>query len=383
MTGWLARWSQPADGDVAAELITRADVAALTRVATAELPAHLRAFAAAHAAGTAPPPAPIRLASPAALAVLRRGLAVSDVDVHAAALALLRIAAPLAIDSAPGVIAARLAAAATPTWADLHALHAARDVAASRWFGAPHLAVRQALFGVTATAGHDGGAWPARLDAWHAPDGAAAVDPEAAWRVIAVRYGASGDVRILRSIGARPRAFVVDPGREVIVVVPARADTPVARFEILHELGHAVAALVGPVGLPRVLDEAVAATVARWQEFPTALPPGWHSPLAAEARVRRGRIARRLAAIEAAPAAAGAHAVEHATSEPPAGSERSQPPAPWAASGLTVPPWALWHDPGAQAAYACAETVAQAWADADVDLNAELQRTGPRGDHAL
>jgi hypothetical protein len=38
--------------------------------------------------------------------------------------------------------------------------------------------------------------------------------------------------------------------------------------------------------------------------------------------------------------------------------ERGAPPA------FARPPWALWHDPGAQAAYVRAEQLADAWPDA-------------------
>ncbi|HEX3763079.1 MAG TPA: hypothetical protein VHW23_30490, partial [Kofleriaceae bacterium] len=89
-----------------------------------------------------------------------------------------------------------------------------------------------------------------------------------------------------------------------------------------------------PTAIPRVVDEAAAAYVGGAFER-TADP--WYSPLAGAARLRRGRLAQRLDGIERAlPARLPAPEI----------SER--------------PPWALWHDPGAQAAYAAAEWLAGA-----------------------
>ncbi|HSK04708.1 MAG TPA: hypothetical protein VK932_25835, partial [Kofleriaceae bacterium] len=65
----------------------------------------------------------------------------------------------------------------------------------------------------------------------------------------------------------------------------------------------------------------------------------WHSPLAAEARERRAALAATLDELERAGAAA----------IPPPGAAR--------------PPWALWHDPGAQASYVRAEQIVGAWAE--------------------
>jgi len=125
----------------------------------------------------------------------------------------------------------------------------------------------------------------------------------------------------------------VEPGREVIVIVPAVIDAFSARFEVLHELGHALAGLLTPTPLPRVVDEAAAAYVARVLEIDGALPTSWHSPLASTARIRRLAIANALDAIECG-----------ASTRP-----------------TTKPPWALWHDAGAQAAYVNAESLADRW----------------------
>jgi hypothetical protein len=186
-------------------------------------------------------------------------------------------------------------------------------------------------------------AWPsapvalARVTApvagWSAPDGIA-VDEHAIariWYAIRTRHGVDGAVRFERSAGARPRTFVVEPRREVIVVVPAQVTTPADRFAILHELGHAIAALALPAGIPRVVDEAAAAYVARAIE---AEGP-WFAPSAREARDRRRMLAVVLDRIEGTLPDIAAH--------------------------MTIrPPWALWHDPGAQASYIAAEAMADA-----------------------
>jgi hypothetical protein len=103
---------------------------------------------------------------------------------------------------------------------------------------------------------------------------------------------------------------------------------PSARFAVLHELGHALANLVSPAGLPRALDEAVAAYAARLLELPET---PWFSTYARAARARRSLLAHALDAIE-----------------------RGQGDRELAER----PPWALWHDPGAQASYVEAEVIA-------------------------
>jgi hypothetical protein len=106
-------------------------------------------------------------------------------------------------------------------------------------------------------------------------------------------------------------------------------------FALLHELGHAAAALITRAPLPRAVDEAAAAWMARHLEQPellrdAALPAGDYGG----ERARRTAIAHYLAAVEASPPLAEA---------------------------LPRIPWALWHDPGAQAAYLAAEALADAW----------------------
>ena len=260
---------------------------------------------------------------------------------------------------------ARLRAAA-PSWPGLAALAAARDAASRARFGRGFVELVHALHGVGAPGAaipaapaprEAGGVAPAAREAeqvasalretgqvapapreeleppagWTATERAIApAEIEEVWRELARQHGAAGRLTLVAS-AARPRAFIVEPGREVIAVVPARVLTPAARFAVLHELGHALAGLLAPVALPRALDEAAASYAARAMEAP-AHP--WHSPLAAQARARRTALAALLDEIE--------------RGAPPVGAR---------------PPWALWHDPGAQAAYVRAEQLADAWAD--------------------
>ncbi|MGN6104683.1 MAG: hypothetical protein ACTHU0_06245 [Kofleriaceae bacterium] len=413
-----------------------------------QLPGHVRAFARAHAAGLAPPPAPRAASRPSSVALAREAL--THPALAARATALLRLIAPLAIDADPSVAPLR---AASPSWPALAALAAARDRVARAWLGLPYVALHHALHVgplIAAPPAHPafahlasehpgavspGSGRPAserpvserpaaperpvserpmserpaapecpvseravseppaserpvseplsgqsvvvpehlasgaaaserpvseplvsgrlerisaadadlralraaaevEIPGWTAPGpplGRAAI--EARWRELARRHGARGAVHIVESAVARPRAFVVEPGREVILVVPANAGTPAARFAVLHELGHAVAALLEPGGLPRAVDEAVAAYVARDQEVPE--DPVF-SPLAAAARQRRTAIAQLLERVERAL------------------------PAPLDI-GSAAPPWALWHDAGAQTSYVAAEQLADRW----------------------
>jgi hypothetical protein len=248
-------------------------------------------------------------------------------------LALVRLIAPLAIEADAAVIAAR---AAPPSWGALIALAAARRAAAVAQFGHGALAVLHDLYGSPGGAADGLPGLPPPVAAWFEPDGVPLDDGavERAWAAIRARHGVGGTVQFARS-QAPPRSFVVEPGREVIVVIPAQIASPAARFAVLHELGHAVAALALAPGIPRVVDEAAAAYVARAIERPG---DGWYSPAAAPARARRLLLARILDRVE--------HQIEAAA-----------PPAEWPAAR---PPWALWHDPGAQAAYVAAEALAEA-----------------------
>ncbi len=314
----------------------------------AELPAHMRAFARAHAEGRSPPSAPLVAQLASSLATARLA---ADTDAYAErGLALLRLLAPLAIESDPQVTLARAAAV---TWAGLGLLATARDHAAARAkLGAGAIAALHRLHGTGSISSERP---PAELLApvagWRDREPAIdAVGVADAWQAIAARLGVSGALRIDRSRNARPRCFVVEPRVEVIVVVPEVVDSQAARFAVLHELGHAAAALVLPGGIPRAVDEAAAAYVARLAESSSWLPAKWASPLAGAARARRAAIAMTLDAIER---------VLPAASEPTG----------------EAPPWALWHDPGAQAAYVAAEHIADR-------MRAELGGNPPRGQFA-
>ncbi|MBS1121246.1 MAG: hypothetical protein H6Q90_3474 [Deltaproteobacteria bacterium] len=297
----------------------------------AELPGHVRAFARAHSLGMAPPPAPGAARRPGSLASARRALVHPELADRA--LATMRLLIPIAIDDDAQVANAR---AGEATWQGLERLATARDLAAQTRLGLGFVELVHRLHGSAGVAA-SAPAVPPPLEGWHARGerlDVAAI--ERAWQALAARHGARGTLRFAGGIaGARSRAFIVEPGREVTAIVPRTVDTPAARFEVLHELGHAVAALVVSVALPRVVDEAVAAYVARALEVADDLEPAWHSPLAALARERRAVVAAALDAVERR---AGAPALP---------SER--------------PPWALWHDPGAQAAYVQAEQLAARW----------------------
>ncbi len=307
-----------------------------------ELSAHVRAFAAAHARGTAAPAAPAVLGQRATLAAALVGW--TRPALAARGLALTRLVAPIILESDPRVAAIR---ARAPDWADYGALRAARDAAAVAQFGHAYATVIHDLHGTSGV--HVAPVADAPIvDGWAAPD--ARVDAGAMWASLAARYEVSGTPSIVHA-AARPRAFVVVPGREVIVVVPAQLDTPAARFAALHELGHAIAALAIARPLPRVVDEAVASLAARAMEDPAS---PFASPLAAAARARRLAIAARLDAIE-----------------------RGASP-----GDLARPPWALWHDAGAQATYVAAETIADELAASTAPFATTLAAIATRVDRA-
>jgi hypothetical protein len=262
------------------------------------------------------------------------------------ALALLRLVAPLVIEDDPAVVAAR---AEPPSWPGLAKLAAARDAAARARFGDGAIRLLHRLHGVPEVARIAHEAPGPAIEGWQTPDGTV-LDPTAildAWRAIAARTGVEGNVRVDRSKRAHPRAFVVEPKREVIIVVPEEIATPAARFAVLHELGHAVVALALPAGVPRVVDEAAASYIARLAEPPSWLPPKWPHERAAAARRRRLALAAMLDEVE-----------------------RNLPEL--ADVPANAPPWALWNDPGAQAAYVEAEVIADRLAN-------DLGPNPPRG----
>ena len=314
-----------------------------------ELPAHMRAFARAHADGRPPPSAPALLRLTSTL-VTARNACLHDVLLDRG-LALLRLIAPILIEADPAVTAAR---AEPPTWPGLQRVASARDVIARKTFGLGAIELLHTLHGSEGpnARGRDFDAPGPPIEGWQARepalDAASILDM---WQLVAARLGVAGSVRIDRAAAAaadvQPRAFIVEPRREVIVVAPNTVDTPAARFAVMHELGHAFTALAMTPGVPRTVDEAAASYVARAMEPPSWLPPRWPSPLAEAARARRlalaamlDQIERRLPDLEDVPRA--------------------------------TPPWALWHDPGAQAAYVAAEAMADR-------IRAELGPNPPRG----
>ena len=94
-------------------------------------------------------------------------------------------------------------------------------------------------------------------------------------------------------------------------------------------------------------------------EPPSCLPPRWTSDLAGEARARRTRLAAALDRVERA--------------LPDGGADRGGVARALAALGdPETPAWALWHDPGTQAAYVAADTIASR-------LRRDLGTSPPRG----
>ena len=305
-----------------------------------ELPPHMRAFARAYARGTELPPAPDVLHRAATLATARAALAHPILADRG--LALLRLVVPIAIEGDAAVATAR---AAQPTWDALAALARARNAAAIARFGHGAIEILHRLHGTSSDAANANivaivpPALPPPVAGWTDHDGItldnAAISQT--WDAIRARHGVTGAVGFERTDSARPRTFVVQPRGEVVVVIPAQIATPADRFMVLHELGHVLAALAMPAGIPRVVDEAAAAYLARAIEHEGDAESAWYSPAAGPARVRRGILARVLDRTE--------RHIEHA---PLAVADRP----------AERPPWALWHDPGAQAAYVAAEAMA-------------------------
>ncbi len=300
-----------------------------------ELPGHLRAFAAACASGEPAPPPPAVARHPRSIASIRQALA--HPVLAARALALARIIYPIVIDDDARVVHARRA---EPTWDALATLAATRDTVARERFSWPFIELMHRLHGSAGDIHATAAALPPPLAAWHAPtEPLAHAALTEVWDSLAARHGRRGTLRIITGTdGIRPRAITIEPGARVDVVIPQSLGTAGQRFAALHELGHAIAALgaAPAVSLPRVVDEAVASYIARLMEAPGLLPAGWYAVDATAARIRRTAVARTLSAIEQALPAISTPLTER-------------------------PPWALWHDPGAQAAYVDAEAIADRW----------------------
>ncbi len=290
----------------------------------AELRLHVQAFARAYAEGSALPSAPDLAGRASTAAVGRRALAFPPLKPRA--VALLRLVAPLLIERDGGVATAR---AGEPTWAGLRALIEARDAVANARFKRRAIDVLHRLAGAP-EAFEPTTAQPGPIAGWTEIDHVLedrAVDD--AWRFL----GEPSGLEILRSDMARPRYFAVEDGGRGIAVIPRVIDTPAKRFAVLHELGHALLHLSVPRAWPRAIDEAGASCIARLMEAPDRIPGRWYSPLATAARARRTQLARVLDTVERR---------LHEPVDPP----------------VAKPPWALWHDPAAQAAYVAAEAIA-------------------------
>jgi hypothetical protein len=297
----------------------------------AELPPHVAAFAQAYAANRTLPPAPSIIYAPSTLAIARRAIEGGHVE---RGRALLRLGALVAIDADPAVARVRNGA----TWDDLRVLARARDAASQRLFGRGFLDVAHDVHGVTA---------PLSLASIPAPDlgdhTRALVAPMTPASIASIygKLAPTPPTVIFGSTLVHPRTFVVRTGREVIVVLPVSDGVASVRAwsQALHELGHAVSALAGHEP-SRVVDEAAAfASAARLekQTFVSSLWPeidaGTIVVAARRLHERQHATALRLAALEAALYAGDAIDALVVAERPAA---------------------ALWHDPGAQAAYVAA-----------------------------
>ncbi|MBA3452118.1 MAG: hypothetical protein H0T42_03355 [Deltaproteobacteria bacterium] len=294
-----------------------------------EMRQHVTAFAAAYAAGTSLPGAPDLSGRASTAAVAKRALTFPTLRPRA--VRLLRLVAPILIERDAAVAAAR---SREPTWAGLRALAAARDAVAVARFRRPALDVLHQLSGIR-EASVLTLELPAAIGGWTETDHVLedrALDD--AWRYLAELAGAAPALEIIRTDMVRPRFFAVDRGSTGIAVVPKVIDTPAKRFGVLHELGHALVNQQSSYEWPRAFDEAGASYVARLMEAPDQIPGRWYSPLASVARARRTQIARVLDTVE--------RTIQNPTDPP-----------------FAKPPWALWHDPGAQAAYVRAEAIAE------------------------
>ncbi len=299
-----------------------------------ELPAHVRAFASAYAAGRAAPPAPAVLTDAATLAAVRDGL--RDPALAARARKLRRLCALVPVENAVGPVE-------PAGWDELSALAARRNAAAQRVWGMDFLALAHDVYEVGSIELRDSG--PARLP----PIGA---DPITRAGVLALwRELTALPPPAIVIADARPRTFAIRPGEAIVVI---RADATVQAWSaVAHELGHAWVAIAG-LDPPRTLDEAVAITASRILER--------REPAAARIHARQETLAHALAALEG-----GLYASRTGNREPGTGDRELRPqfsfPVPRSLfpiqESLVSPPWALWHDPGSQAAYVAA--FARAW----------------------
>lgn len=264
------------------------------------------------------------------------------------------------IDQTAIVLASRLAA---PSWAAYARLRAAQEVAASQAFEADWAHVMRWAMGVPAAELPPPA--PIRPPAlrWtdERRDGGPGGRSELPWQRAVAALAAHAQPLLrpyqldLRFAPAHPRTRVSwrpgsggQPTAHLEITLRDDRDTPRAWFQLLHELGHALAAMICPgVWLPRAVDEAAAAWLSRHLEepgsFPTLPAHAYDAALHGGERARRHAVAVALAHLEAHPA-------EARESGEPAG-----------AAAQAQLPWALWHDAGAQPAYLYAETLADKW----------------------
>ena len=225
-----------------------------------------------------------------------------------------------------------------PTWSNWRARLAALDAAVPPSFVA---AMRIAHGASDATLTSLDDVTVAQRALWLAPRLAiTATQVATVWQALATRYQipkAVANAVTFKLNAPHGQCNVVVPGRVVAVSVRDGASAA-AWHDCLHELGHAMVALCTAHDVPRAVDEAAAEVIsAQLVSFAHLHGPG---PLdcfadalevAAQMRQHRNAIAQRLAVAEA-------------TVQP---------------TTTAAPPWALWHDPGAQAAYVAAGQLAE------------------------
>ncbi|MBP9088598.1 MAG: hypothetical protein KBG15_20920 [Kofleriaceae bacterium] len=222
-----------------------------------------------------------------------------------------------------------------PTWADWRARHVALDAAVPPSFVAA-MSLAHGGVGSPPVPNVVLESIEAQRALWLAPRlPMTRINVATVWRGLAERYGIAEGLAnaVTFSLDAsHGQCHVLVPGRAVAVWLRGGASAA-AWHDCLHELGHAVVALCTVHDVPRTVDEAAADLIAAQLVDPARAPGGGLLDdfadlvhVAAQMRQHRTAVAQRLAVAEAtgqSTAAAG-------------------------------PPWALWHDPGAQAAYVAA-----------------------------
>ncbi len=275
------------------------------------------------------------------------------------ALAIVQAQLPAWIEQSPAVAAARLA---PPSWPAYRRLRAAQEAMASLGFAAEWSALLRWHSGAPIAPLPAPRGLPAMHAQWIVgeaplPWRAAAFAFEQHARAQLSGLGFAAAPLDVRFAAARPRTRVT--AHRLELSLRDDRDTPRAWFQLFHELGHALAAWLSPSWLPRAVDEAVAAWLARHLEEPASLPAvAAHAfgALHGEERLRRTAVAIALAHLEAGDLA---ERDEAATAPSPTTAT---------ATATATVPWALWHDGGAQVAYLHAEALAARWWEAGLRL---------------